>query len=60
MSGPSGNEQYHVPADETYDRSAIYQPSPENYLVLDANNSQLTIRDYTVSGEHVDTVILKK
>ena len=60
MSGPAGNEQYHVPADETYDRSAIYQPTPENYLVLDASTTSLVIKDYTASGEHIDTVTLKK
>lgn len=60
MSGPAGNEQYHVPADETYDRSAIYQPTPENYLVLDASTTSLRIKDYTANGELVDTVTLKK
>jgi len=47
MSGPSGNQQYNVPADKIFDRSAIHQPTPQNYLLLSANNNNLTISSTT-------------
>ena len=55
MSGPVGNQQYTVPADKTFDRSAIYQPTPENYLLLNASNEKLSVTCYTVSGELIET-----
>ena len=60
MSGPIGNQQYTVPADKTFDRSAIYQPTPENYLLLNASNEKLSVTCYTVSGELVETYEIKK
>ncbi len=58
MSGPIGNQQYHVPADKDFDKSAIYQPTPENYLLLSANAEKLTITCYTIAGELVETTEL--
>ena len=58
MSGPCGNQQYNVPADKTFDQSAIYQPTPENYLLLSASAEKLTITCYTIAGELVETTEL--
>jgi hypothetical protein len=58
MSGPCGNQQYNVPADKTFDKSAIYQPTPENYLLLSASAEKLTITCYTIAGELVETTEL--
>ena len=58
MSGPIGNQQYHVPADKTFDRSAIYQPTPENYLLLSASTEKLTVTCYTAAGELIETTEL--
>ena len=55
MSGPMGNQQYTVPADKNFDKSAIYQPTPNNYLLLTANQEKLTVTCYTIAGEHVET-----
>jgi hypothetical protein len=55
MSGPIGNQHYHLPADNQFDRSAIYQPTPDNYLILRANQEKLTVTCYTIAGEHVET-----
>lgn len=60
MSGPVGNQQYTVPADKKFDRSSIYQPTPENYLLLQANKEKLSITCYTVSGELVETYEISK
>lgn len=58
MSGPIGNQQYQVPADKTFDHSAIYQPTPPNYLLLSATSDKLTITCYTTAGEPVETTEL--
>ena len=60
LSGPAGNAQYNVPADKTYDRSAIYQPTPPNYLTLTATDKGLTVTGYTTGGEHIETTTLTK
>ncbi|SHK63768.1 Purple acid Phosphatase, N-terminal domain [Selenomonas ruminantium] len=60
MSGPIGNQQYTVPADKKFDRSAIYQPTPENYLLLRASNEKLSVTCYTVNGEFVETYEISK
>lgn len=60
MGGPIGNEQYHVPLDPVYDRTAIYQPTPENYLLLQSEKKQLTITDYTATGELIERFTLSK
>lgn len=59
MSGPSGNESYTVPADPL-DKKSIRQPTPPNYILLTATNRELTITDYTFSGELIDRNILTK
>lgn len=59
MSGPSGNETYTIPPDEL-DKKAIYQPTPPNYILLNASADRLTITDYTFNGELVDQNILTK
>ena len=58
MSGPIGNQQYHVPADKNFDQSAIYQPTPENYLLLSASAEKLTVTCYTTAGEFVESTEL--
>lgn len=60
MSGPSGNEQYTVPADPLYDRKAIAQPTRENYLLLEVTPHTLQISDYTVDGTEIDRSTLTK
>ena len=60
MSGPIGNQQYTVPADKTFDKSAIYQPTPENYLLLSASTEKLTVTCYTAAGERIETTELNK
>lgn len=59
MSGPSGNESYTVPADPL-DKKSICQPTPPNYILLTATNRELTITDYTFTGELIDRNILTK
>ena len=56
MSGPMGNQQYQVPADKHFDKFAISQPTPNNYLLLQATAHELTVTCYTTSGEVVDKV----
>lgn len=60
MSGPVGNQQYTVPLDKDYDRTAIHQPTPENYLTLHATLKKLTVTGYTVDGELIETTSLTK
>lgn len=59
MSGPSGNEAYTIPPDEL-DKKSIYQPTPPNYILLNASSSELIITDYTFNGELIDQTILTK
>lgn len=59
MSGPSGNETYTVPADPL-DKKSIRQPTPPNYILLTATNQELTITDYTFTGELIDRTVLTK
>ncbi len=58
MSGPCGNQQYNVPADKHFDRSAIAQPTPPNYLLLSVQEEKLTITCYTVDGEFIEKMEL--
>lgn len=60
MSGPAGNQHYVVPPDKDYDRTAICQPTPENYLLLNATAKKLTITGYTADGELIETMHLTK
>lgn len=59
MSGPAGDQQYHVPADPL-DKAAIAQPTEPNYLVLEAAPDELKVSCYTTQGEDVDHLTLRK
>ena len=59
LAGPAGNEYFNVPA-ETYDIVAGPDPTPSNYLYLEADAHRLHIRCETVSGAVLDTVDLQK
>ena len=59
LAGPAGNEYFNVPA-ETYDIIAGPDPTPSNYLYLEADAHRLHIRCETVSGAVLDTVDLQK
>ncbi|WP_106627043.1 metallophosphoesterase family protein [Selenomonas massiliensis] len=59
LTGPAGNEYFNVPA-ETYDIVAGPDPTPSNYLYLEADAHRLHIRCETTSGAVLDTVDLQK
>ncbi|EGK59709.1 metallophosphoesterase [Centipeda periodontii DSM 2778] len=59
LAGPAGNEYFNVPA-ETYDIIAGPDPTPSNYLYLEADAQHLHIRCETTSGAVLDTVDLQK
>ena len=59
LAGPAGNEYFNVPA-ETYDIIAGPDPTPSNYLYLEADAHRLHIRCETTSGAVLDTVDLQK
>ena len=59
LAGPAGNEYFNVPA-ETYDIVAGPDPTPSNYLYLEADAQHLHIRCETTSGAVLDTVHLQK
>ncbi|MBQ1461168.1 MAG: metallophosphoesterase, partial [Selenomonas sp.] len=56
MSGPIGNQQYNVPEDKHFDKSAIYQPTPPNYLLLEASQERLTVTCLTAAGDLVEKI----
>ena len=56
MSGPIGNQQYNVPEDKHFDKSAIYQPTPPNYLLLEASQERLTVTCLTAAGDFVEKI----
>ena len=60
MSGPAGDQTYTVPSDSRFDRTAIRQPTPENYLVLQASAEKLAVTGYTAEGELIETTTLIK
>lgn len=60
LSGPAGNQTYTVPPDKNYDRTAVYQPTPKNYLVLQATAKKLAVSGYTADGELIETTTLTK
>ena len=60
LSGPAGNRQYTVPDDKTFDRSAIYQPTPPHYMTLHATAQELTLTGCTTDGEPIETIKLTK
>ena len=59
LAGPAGNQYFNVPA-ETYDIIAGPDPTPSNYLYLEADAQHLHIRCETTSGAVLDTVDLQK
>lgn len=59
LAGPAGNEYFNVPA-ETYDIIAGPDPTPSNYLYLEADAQHLHIHCETTSGAVLDTVDLQK
>ena len=59
LSGPAGNQYFNVPA-ETYDIVAGPDPTPSNYLYLEADAHRLHIRCETVSGAVLDAIDLHK
>ena len=59
LAGPAGNEYFNVPA-ETYDIVAGPDPTPSNYLYLEADAQHLHIRCETTSGAVLDTIDLQK
>ena len=59
LAGPAGNEYFNVPA-ETYDIVAGPDPTPSNYLYLEADAHRLHIRCEITSGAVLDTVDLQK
>ena len=59
LAGPAGNEYFNVPA-EIYDIVAGPDPTPSNYLYLEADAHRLHIQCETTSGAVLDTVDLQK
>ncbi len=59
LAGPAGNQYFNVPA-ETYDIIAGPDPTPSNYLYLEADAQHLHIHCETTSGAVLDTVDLQK
>lgn len=59
LAGPAGNEYFNVPA-ETYDIIAGPDPTPSNYLYLEADAQRLHIHCETTSGAVLDTIDLHK
>ena len=59
LAGPAGNQYFNVPA-ETYDIIAGPDPTPSNYLYLEADAHRLHIRCETVSGAVLDAIDLHK
>ena len=59
LAGPAGNEYFDVPP-EAYDIVAGPDPTPSNYLYMEADAHRLHIRCETVSEAVLDTVDLQK
>ena len=59
LAGPAGNEYFDVPP-EAYDIVAGPDPTPSNYLYMEADAHRLHIRCETVSEAILDTVDLQK
>ena len=59
LAGPAGNEYFDVPP-EAYDIVAGPDPTPSNYLYMEADAHKLHIRCETVSEAVLDTVDLQK
>ena len=59
LAGPAGNQYFNVPA-ETYDIIAGPDPTPSNYLYMEADTQRLHIRCETLDGRVLDAVELHK
>lgn len=59
LAGPAGNEYFDVPA-ERYDLVAGPNPTPSNYLYMEADTRRLRIQCETLSGAVLDTAELHK
>ena len=59
LAGPAGNEYFDVPA-ENYDLTAGPNPTPSNYLYMEADARRLRIQCETLSGAVLDTAELHK
>ena len=59
LAGPAGNQYFDVRA-ESYDIAAGPNPTPSNYLYMEAGAQYLHIRCETVDGTVLDTVELHK
>lgn len=59
LAGPAGNEYFDVPA-ERYDLVAGPNPTPSNYLYMEADARRLRIQCETLSGAVLDTAELHK
>lgn len=59
MSGPAGNETFIVP-DDPRDLKACSQPTPPNFLILQADAENLTLTCQTADRDVLDTVSLRK
>ena len=59
LAGPAGNEYFDVPP-ETYDIVAGANPTPSNYLYLEADARQLRITAEAAGGTQLDVVTLQK
>lgn len=63
MSGPAGDQRYHVPPDTMYDRHAMRQDNASdfrNYLVLDVDSRKLAVTCRQENGAIIDRVNLEQ
>ena len=59
LAGPAGNQYFNVPA-ERYDIITGPNPTPSNYLYMEADAQHLRIRCETTGGTVLDTIELHK
>ena len=59
LTGPAGNQYFNVPA-ERYDLAAAPNPAPSNYLYMEADKHQLSIRCEALDGTILDAISLHK
>ena len=55
LAGPAGNQYFEVPA-ERYDLTSAANPTPSNYLYMEADERRLYIRCETLNGAVLDAV----
>ena len=59
LAGPAGNQYFDVPA-ESYDIVSGPNPTPSNYLYMEADEHQLSIRCEALDGTILDAISLHK